>query len=428
MENFAALTSLAKSPMLACMNIVKRIIRANAGRDPERLALKYRAMRAGRFAFFRGTCHLFYDRLVEAGFDADAPPAWSCGDLHLENFGSYKGGNRLVYFDINDFDEAALAPATWDLVRLAASVHVGLEEQGAAPAEAAMLAGRLVAAYAAALANGKAAWIERDAAQGVAGELLARLRARRRADFLASRTRLVKKRRRLLADGVRMLAPTEGERERVTAFMAQFAAAQPHPVLERPDFYRVLDVARRIAGTGSLGVARYVVLVEGHGSPDRNYLFDLKQASHSSLGAVFRGLQPRWAGEAQRIATLQDRMQPVTAAYLHPVTFDGRPFVLRALQPSEDRLPFARIREHAGMAGCAMDVMGRCLAWAQLRSAGRQGSADADALIAFASRRKWRREVAAAAAAMARQAVLDWETYAAAYDTGRFDPASPEAA
>jgi uncharacterized protein (DUF2252 family) len=72
-------------------------------------------MRASPFAFLRGSCHLFYDRLPRGGIFRSSPLAWSCGDLHLENFGSFKGDNRLVYFDINDFDESALAPASWDL-------------------------------------------------------------------------------------------------------------------------------------------------------------------------------------------------------------------------------------------------------------------------------------------------------------------------
>ncbi len=45
----------------------------------------------------------------------------------MENFGSYKGDNRQVYFDINDFDEGALAPASWDLVRLLASIQCGAD-------------------------------------------------------------------------------------------------------------------------------------------------------------------------------------------------------------------------------------------------------------------------------------------------------------
>ena len=105
--------------------IAERIVEFNARRDPERLELKYRAIRANAFAFLRGTCHLFYEQLPASGPLKNAPLAWVCGDLHLENFGSYKGDNRLVYFDLNDFDESALLPVSWDLVRFTASVLVG---------------------------------------------------------------------------------------------------------------------------------------------------------------------------------------------------------------------------------------------------------------------------------------------------------------
>lgn len=402
------------------MNIVKQILRANEGRDPERLAMKYSALRANPFSFLRGTCHLFYDRLAESGFDTAAPAVWCCGDLHLENFGSYKGDNRLVYFDINDFDEAALAPATWELVRLAASIHVSLGGQGQ-EARAAGLVEQLIVQYAQTLACGKAGWIERDTAQGIVRELLDQLRERTRVDYLDSRTRLVRKRRRLLV-GRRALAVSAGERDNVAATVHAFAATQPHP-----GFYRVLDVARRIAGTGSLGVARYVVLVEGHGSPDRNYLFDLKQSLPSTLGRYFRKLQPRWNDEAHRIAGVQQRMQAMSAAFLHPVLHGGHPYVLRALQPSEDRLPFERFgAQHALFEG-AVAMLARCLAWDQLRSGGRQGSACIDELIAFAGKKKWKRQVAEAAGAMAARVRADWADYAMAYDDGRCQSAAQEA-
>src|SRR5262245_2032658 len=101
--------------------IVERIRQFNSGRSPQLLRLKYRAMRANVFAFFRGTCHLFYENWHLQSSLNHAPPVWSCGDLHLENFGSYKGDNRLIYFDVNDFDEAALAPCTWDVTRFLTS-------------------------------------------------------------------------------------------------------------------------------------------------------------------------------------------------------------------------------------------------------------------------------------------------------------------
>ena len=93
-------------------NIVLNILNFNAGRDSERLTMKYHNMRRDAFVFLRGTCHLFYARLPSHTLFQRAPLAWCCGDMHLENFGSYKADNRLVYFDINDFDEAALAPLT----------------------------------------------------------------------------------------------------------------------------------------------------------------------------------------------------------------------------------------------------------------------------------------------------------------------------
>src|SRR5450830_1198939 len=106
------------------MKIINRVRKANAGRDPERLAMKYAALRTDPFVFLRGTCHLFYDRLPKSGIFTSSPPVWCCGDLHLENFGSYKGDNRLAYFDVNDFDEAAIAPATWELSRFIVSILV----------------------------------------------------------------------------------------------------------------------------------------------------------------------------------------------------------------------------------------------------------------------------------------------------------------
>ena len=78
------------------MNVVREILAFNAGRDLDTLGLKYRAMRTGPFAFLRGTCHLFYQLLPRQGIFKSAPLAWICGDLHLQNFGSYKADNRLV--------------------------------------------------------------------------------------------------------------------------------------------------------------------------------------------------------------------------------------------------------------------------------------------------------------------------------------------
>ena len=308
------------------MDVARRIADFNQGRDPERLAMKLAKMRSSPFIFLRGACHLFYERLpAQEPVFTQAPAVWLCGDLHLENFGSYKGDNRLAYFDINDFDEAALGPCTWDLVRFLVSVMLGLLDQSRS----------FIDGYAAALQDGKARWVDRDASEGLVQDLLASLRARKRADYLDSRTTHKSGPRRLKL-GRRALEATEAGRATVTTFLRNFAQAQPDP-----DFFRVLDVARRIAGTGSLGVDRYVVLVEGKGSPDGNYLLDLKEAMPSSPGALLSAAQPAWASEAARVVACQQRCQGIPMAFLNAVAMEGRPYILRGLQPSEDRVDLA---------------------------------------------------------------------------------------
>ena len=86
-------------------SLIKRIRKFNADRDPEMLRLKYEALLESPFRFFRGTCHLFYEDIPEKSFILKSPGTWICGDLHLENFGTFKGNNMLAYFDMNDFDE-----------------------------------------------------------------------------------------------------------------------------------------------------------------------------------------------------------------------------------------------------------------------------------------------------------------------------------
>jgi uncharacterized protein (DUF2252 family) len=64
--------------------------------------------------------------------------------------------------------------------------------------------------------------------------------------------------------------------------------------------------------------------------------------------------------------------------------------------------------------------MARCLAWAQLRSSGRGGSANADELLDFAARSKWRTRLIEQAGAAAEQTRADWKTFCEAYDAGTF--------
>jgi uncharacterized protein (DUF2252 family) len=197
--------------------------------------------------------------------------------------------------------------------------------------------------------------------------------------------------------------------------MREFAQTRANP-----KFFKVLDVARRIAGTGSLGGERYIVLVEGKGSPDGNYLLDLKAAAPSSLLPHLPTRQPKWKSEAQRIVGVQRRMQAISQAFLEAVRIGRTPFVLRDLQPSEDRVNLAASGRHLRHLEAQISSLGQIVAWGQLRSAGRDGSAIADELIDFGQREKWQRRLLDTARHCAAQTTRDWQTYAQAYDDGAF--------
>jgi uncharacterized protein (DUF2252 family) len=388
----------------------------NAGRDPQRLAMKYQKMRASTFAFLRATCHLFYQRLAAQERLKDAPLVWACGDLHLENFGSYKGSNGQVYFDLNDFDEAALAPANWDLVRMVASIEIGALDAGIKPKRAAALCQAFVQTYAEALSLGKSYWLERETATGPIHHLLSDLRERKRNAFLDTRTDARGGKRAIRLDGKKALPASAQERKHVKALISSYASTQP-----APGFYRVLDVARRIAGTGSLGLERYMVLVQGKGGVDGNYLLDLKRAVPSSLTPYLKTKQPRWPCEGQRVVALQQRIQAVPMAFLHSIEDAKASYVLRALQPSEDRIRISESTLAPDGQEDLIHAMGQMVAWAHLRTCARQGSASADELIAFGHRKAWRSPLLASAQRCARQVREDAVLFNQAYDHGEFD-------
>ena len=397
-------------------DVIDRLRRFNRGREPERLRLKFDRTAENPFRFLRGSCHLFYeDWPRHTALDA-APAAWLCGDLHLENFGSYKGDNGLTYFDINDFDEAALAPVTWDLTRLITSLRLATEPLELAPGIRRRLEKACLQSYGTALAAGKARWIERAIATGLIGALLTKVGKRSRRDFLDSRSVLDGKHRKLRAINGKTLEITDkAERQRLDEFLQYFADHQ-----HNPDFYRLLDAKRRIAGTGSLGLERFVLLVEGEGSPSKNRLLDLKEARPTALAPALRQKQPRWDNPAERTILLQDRLQAIPPALLHPVRFAGKSWVMRELQPSEDRVEFARAAHDAAALEDLVQHLGALAAWSHLRASGRQGAADADRLVAFGETKSWQGEVRDYAKIYAKLVKADWRAFKDAYRKGAF--------
>jgi uncharacterized protein (DUF2252 family) len=101
---------------------VEILIEQGEARLPNLLPLRYSRMKFSPFAFFRGGAAVMAEDL--AGTPASGLPVQACGDCHLMNFGGFGTPERRLVFDINDFDETAVAPWEWDLKRLAASFVV----------------------------------------------------------------------------------------------------------------------------------------------------------------------------------------------------------------------------------------------------------------------------------------------------------------
>lgn len=389
------------------------ILAYNGGREPERLAMKMAAMRTNGFSFLRGTCHLFHERMTEHKLAPTAPNTWICGDLHLENFGTYLGDNDLTYFDVNDFDEAALAPHSWDILRLTVSVLVAAPVLGLKPAAATGYAEQLIVAYDAELARGKPRWLERRTAKGAIGTLMESLKKRDDAKFLAKRTVVKGGKRTLATDGVKMLSLAKAEREQLVPFMAGVAKA-----MAQPKELTLIDAARRVAGTGSLGVPRFVLLVVGDGSPDGNWLLDLKSATPSAVARFATTPQPTWTSEAQRVVAIQTLFQANTPSELSAQTYCGLPFLLKQLQPSADRLDLVALAKTKDEFADVIDRMAELAAWGHLRGTGRYGAATGDDLIAAAGRAKTAKQMLAASQQLAQITFEDWAQYCKAYDNG----------
>jgi hypothetical protein len=95
---------------------------------PRDLKLKHEAMRSAIFPFFRATFYRWMQHWPEVCPEANkAPKVLAVGDLHVENFGTWRDVEGRLIWGINDFDEVSTLPYTLDLARLAASAHLAID-------------------------------------------------------------------------------------------------------------------------------------------------------------------------------------------------------------------------------------------------------------------------------------------------------------
>jgi uncharacterized protein (DUF2252 family) len=97
-------------------------------RVPELLPIRYARMASSAFAFYRGAALPMASDL--ASTPRSGLTVQLCGDAHLSNFGLFGSPERHVVFDINDFDETLPGPWEWDIKRLATSVEIAGRANG----------------------------------------------------------------------------------------------------------------------------------------------------------------------------------------------------------------------------------------------------------------------------------------------------------
>jgi hypothetical protein len=108
---------------------------------------------------------------------------------------------------------------------------------------------------------------------------------------------------------------------------------------------------------------------------------------------------------------VQQRVQAIAPAFLHAVRIDGRSYVLKELQPGSDKVYLARWGKKLNRLHELCRTAGELVAWGQLRSSGRDGSAPADTLSAFARGQRWRPELLRLADAVSQTVVADWKRF-----------------
>lgn len=388
--------------------LFKKILDFNADRIEPYTAYKLLCMSQNTFRFFRGTAHLFYEDLQTHISWKDSTQSWICGDLHLENFGSYKGTNGIVYFDLNDFDEALLAPTSWEMVRLLTSVYVAAQSREYAPRYADKLCNRIIDTYLETLKGGKQVVIEKESATGLLKAFLKQVQLRKQKEFVARYTIIKKKKTKLRLDNIKLFAVDKKKGAQVMQHVDAWLKKN-YPDKKTT----IVDIAFRVAGTGSLGLERYALLAEFE---ERHFLLDMKEARASSLVPYVKVRQPKWENEAQRVATLQNHIQQVTPDMLNYMTMGNSSFVLKVLQPMQDRIEFAACDNDLTKLSDIVATMGKLSASAQLRCTGREKSSITDQLIFWANDKdKWLPEMKNYAKKYAAKVKSDYEIYCKDY-------------
>jgi len=204
------------------------------------LDLKHERMRESAFLFLRATFYRWAQLWRQVCADlASAPKALAVGDLHVENFGTWRDAEGRLAWGINDFDEAWPLPYAYDLVRLATSVNLAIRESRLAVGREAA-AGAILEGYAKAIEAGGRPFVLAEDHPALHAMAIYRLKDP---------------------------APFWQKLDALTPLKKDAVPAGAVKALRRlmPDPDLPLRIAHRVAGMGSLGRQRFVAIAEFQG-------------------------------------------------------------------------------------------------------------------------------------------------------------------
>ncbi len=384
------------------------LVASSKGRLQQLLPLRYGRMMVSPFTFYRGAAAVMAHDL--AGTPMTGVKLQACGDCHLLNFGGFATPERKLVFDINDFDETAVSFWEWDVKRLAASFVLAGRSNGFDDDESLEMAWWAARAYRKRMAGFAGmsvleAWyasidLEQLIEEGDGEEfgyfdqdkIDQAISRTAHAHELAKLTYIRGDQPRISDDPPLIfhaedLQKDRHYREEVMHAIGRYLDSLPPArrlLLER---YRVVDVAMKVVGVGSVGTECGVILLMS-GNGDSLFL-QYKQAM-SSVMEPYAGISP-YPNHAQRVVIGQQIMQTASDLFLGWTQGDdGRCFYIRQLRdvkvkPVIEGMQPPNMRNYAKACGWA-------LARAHARSAdavmlsGYLGSGEAfeDALSAFA--------------------------------------------
>ncbi|MFD6063293.1 MULTISPECIES: DUF2252 domain-containing protein [Rhodococcus] len=308
-------------------------------RVAELVPIRYGRMAATAFAFYRGAAAIMADDLSRS--PTTGLRTQLCGDAHLSNFGIFATPERRLAFDINDFDETHPGPFEWDVKRLVASLAIAARENGFSGKKTRNIALACAAEYRETIAKqaelgNLAVWYSHIEPTTELVELRAELG---KADTKRARTTLEKARRRDSVQALsKLTAVVDGERRIISdppllVPVEELYAGEDLESLDRDirhrlnvyaqslrwnhrilyDQFRMVQIARKVVGVGSVGTRTWIILMLGADDDDPLFL-QVKEAGSSVLSRYVDG--PSFATEGERVVSGQRLMQAASDIFL----------------------------------------------------------------------------------------------------------------